>query len=262
MPRAARGRRAARSRLHRRVHAARRQRRVRDLARLVDARWRSSNAVAPGASSASTADVVERMQGGGGRCRLRPTSSASPIGPDDVLRMIRERLAEILEIDEDRDHPRLRLRRRPRRRLARADRAGRGARGGARRAHRRLQHRRRRPRRPAHGARRGRLRHRTGSEPTRGADGRVTSARRRATPRDSTRGSQLALGWTFVDHVAPRPRADPPLVLRGARRSRSRTSASSSSATPCSGFVVTDFVLRRSTRSCPKASWRSCAPRS
>jgi acyl carrier protein len=26
----------------------------------------------------------------------------SPIGPDDVLRMIRERLAEILEIDEDR----------------------------------------------------------------------------------------------------------------------------------------------------------------
>jgi acyl carrier protein len=26
----------------------------------------------------------------------------SPIGPDDVFRMIRERLAEILEIDEDR----------------------------------------------------------------------------------------------------------------------------------------------------------------
>ena len=26
----------------------------------------------------------------------------NPIGPDDVLRMIRERLAEILEIDEDR----------------------------------------------------------------------------------------------------------------------------------------------------------------
>ena len=26
----------------------------------------------------------------------------SPIGPDDVLRMIRERLAEILEIEEDR----------------------------------------------------------------------------------------------------------------------------------------------------------------
>ena len=62
----------------------------------------------------------------------------SPIGPDEVFRMIRERLAEILEIDEDRitldsdfaddlDADSLAL-----------DRAGRGARGGARRAHRRL----------------------------------------------------------------------------------------------------------------------------
>ncbi len=83
----------------------------------------------------------------------------SPIGPDDVLRMIRERLAEILEIEERPHHARLELRRRPRRRLARADRAGRGARGGARRADRRVQHRRRRPRRPPHRARRGRLRH-------------------------------------------------------------------------------------------------------
>ena len=31
----------------------------------------------------------------------------SPIGPDEVLRMIRERLAEILEIDEDAHHARL-----------------------------------------------------------------------------------------------------------------------------------------------------------
>ena len=70
----------------------------------------------------------------------------SPIGPDEVLRMIRERLAEILEIDEGTITLDCEVRRRSRRRLARAHRAGRGARGGARRAHRRVQHRRRRPR--------------------------------------------------------------------------------------------------------------------
>ena len=36
------------------------------------------------------------------RCRLRPTSTHDPIGPDEVFRILRERLAEILEIDEDR----------------------------------------------------------------------------------------------------------------------------------------------------------------
>ena len=52
------------------------------------------------------ADVVAAHAGGGGRCRLRPTSSGGPLGPDEVLALIRERLAEILEIDEARSRAR------------------------------------------------------------------------------------------------------------------------------------------------------------
>ena len=83
----------------------------------------------------------------------------SPIGPDDVFRMIRERLAEILEIDEDRitldsdfaddlDADSLALIE-----LVEALEEELGERTVG------LQHRRRRPRRPPHRARRGRLRH-------------------------------------------------------------------------------------------------------
>ena len=86
----------------------------------------------------------------------------SPIGPDDVFRIIRERLAEILEIDEDRitmdsdfaadlDADSLALIE-----LVEALEEELGERTVG------LQHRRRRPRRPEDRARRGRLRHRTG----------------------------------------------------------------------------------------------------
>ena len=95
------------------------------------------------------------------------------------------------------DHARLDVRRRPQRRLARADRAGRGARGGARRAHRRVLGRRRGPRRPA--------------------------------SRSATRSTTSCSGWE-----GPRPEAaagtmdaDARAVLRGATRLDASASAAS-----------------------------------
>ena len=77
-----------------------------------------------------------------------------------VFELIRDRLADILEIEPARHLRGRKLRRRPRGRLARPDRAGRGPRGGAQRALRRLPDRRRGPRGPEDGARRRRLRRR------------------------------------------------------------------------------------------------------
>ena len=42
--------------------------------------------------------------------------------------------------------------------------------------------------------------------------------------------------------------------------SRTRTSGSSSSVTPCSASSSPTYVYERVPRSCPRASWRSCAP--
>ena len=167
------------------VRAARRRRRVRDLARLVvgarDRRTRSRRArrVRRGRASSSG------MKGGGRRCRLRPTSSAARSAPTTCSRMVREQLAEILEIDDDAITLDSRLRRRPRRRrlalieLVEALEEELGERTVG------LRDRRRRPRRAAHGARRGRLRRCTGSSTGAAADeprprGAVDPAARRA----------------------------------------------------------------------------------
>ena len=83
-----------------------------------------------------------------------------PMDRQQVFELIRDRLADILEVEPGDHHRGRQLRRRPRGRLARADRAGRGPRGGAERALGRLPHRRRRPRGPEDGARRRRLRRR------------------------------------------------------------------------------------------------------
>ena len=82
--------------------------------------------------------------------------------------------------------------------------------------------------------------------------------------------------WT-VDAAAPAPASDrlghrsptcppracarPPFLLRGAPRRRARTSASSSSATPCSAWS-SPTTCSTSTPTCPKASSPSCARRS
>ena len=93
-------------------------------------------------------------------CPPRPTSSRAAWTARQVFELIRDRLADILEIEPSDDHRGRLVRRRPRGRLAGPDRAGRGARGGAGRAHRRLPHRRRGPRGPEDRARRRRLRRR------------------------------------------------------------------------------------------------------
>ena len=61
------------------------ERRVRDLARLVVGAARSCNAIAGRGATACGADVVDAHAGGGRRCRLRPTSTQGPLGPDEVL---------------------------------------------------------------------------------------------------------------------------------------------------------------------------------
>ena len=156
----------------------------------------------------------------------------SPIGPDEVLAPD-PRAAR--RDPRDRRGPRdarCELRRRPRRGLARADRAGRGARGGARRAHRRLQRRRRGPRRPPH----------------RSARPSTTSWRAWAGPpgrpwtRTPSPGSRAPSGGRSATFRNSRVRS---CTVRTARSTPTafRTSASSSSATPCSGMVVTDFTF-------------------
>ena len=84
----------------------------------------------------------------------------TPMDRQQVFELIRDRLADILEIDPARHLRGRKLRRRPRGRLPRPDRAGRGPRGGAQRALGRLPDRRRGPRGPEDGARRRRLRRR------------------------------------------------------------------------------------------------------
>ena len=70
---------------------------------------------------------------------------------------------------------------------------------------------------------------------------------------------QLALGWTFVDHGL----LDRALTHRsycaehGIEESNERLEFLGDSVL---GFVVTTSCTR-STRSCPKVSWPSCAPR-
>ena len=93
-------------------------------------------------------------------CPPRPTSNEDPMDRQQVFELIRDRLADILEIEPSAINEGAELHRRPRGRLAGPHRAGRGPRGGAQRAHRRLPHRRRGPRRPEDGARRRRLRRR------------------------------------------------------------------------------------------------------
>ena len=132
-------------------------------------RWRSpprsgSGAVQPTGRSGSQPSVSTRRPTGHPTERtVVPAETHVEQGPMDrqaVLELIRDRLADILEI-EPTEHQRGRLvRRRPRRRLAGADRAGRGPRGGARRAHRRVPHRGRGPRGPQDRPRRRRLRRR------------------------------------------------------------------------------------------------------
>ena len=172
---AAEGRRAdaaaGRDRLPRSGHgrwcrAARGRRRLRDLPRFVvracdGERDRPRGRLRAGRGRGSP-EAGGRGKGGR-RMPAETHSTHDPISADEVFGMVRSHLAEILEIDDAAHHARLEVRRRPRRRLARADRAGRGARGGARGADRRVLGRRRGPRRPRDGARRGRLRRRSGS---------------------------------------------------------------------------------------------------
>ena len=132
------------------------------------------------------------------------------IARDEIFDIVRDRLADILEIEPDGDHRGSVVRRRPRRRLARPDRAGRGARGGAERAHGRLPHRRRGPRRPEDGPRRGRLRPRPrGQRRLIALD--VTAVRRRGRTSGPGRGDAggdgdvmalvRRLGYRFVDEA-------------------------------------------------------------
>ena len=76
MPALLDGRRAARSRLHRWVHAPRRRRRVRDLARVVE---RAGDEELGGAGRRECVEGNDRRtdERCGGRCRLRPTWSAA-----------------------------------------------------------------------------------------------------------------------------------------------------------------------------------------
>ena len=183
----------------------------------------------------------------------------SPLDRDEVARLVREQLAEILEIDADAITLDARLREdldaddfalhRPRR----------GARGGARRAHGRLHHRRRRPRRAA-----------------------ARSATRSTT---SSRGSRRALvnrGAERIVSIAPleragRARSDARCrtsttrrcstgrsrTARGAPRTAkpSRTSGSSSSATRCSASS-SPTTCSSTSRTCPKGSSPKCGPAS
>ena len=165
----------------------------------------------------------------------------SPIGPDDVFRIIRERLAEILEIDEDRitldsdfaddlDADSLALIE-----LVEALEEELGERTVG------FTHRRRRPRRPEDGPRRGRLRHAPAGhgdaslEPLGAAvprpGTRCTTAARARAGRSSTTRCSTARSRTA--RTAP------------SRASRRRTSGSSSSATPCSGSSSPHFVFER-----------------
>ena len=160
--------RPARSRDHRRRHAARRRRGVHHQPRLVvghghrqrRAAWpgtwcratSSGISPAPCAPSSSAPEPLGRPRSQAHERRItvrsrrpRPDQEndfvpaethveQAPMGRQEVLDLIRDRLADILEIEPDVDQRGRFLRRRPRRRLARPDRAGRGARGGARRA--------------------------------------------------------------------------------------------------------------------------------
>ena len=128
-------------------------------------------------------------------CPQRPTSSRARSTARRSFELIRDRLADILEIEPG-DHQRGRLlRRRPRRRLARAHRAGRGPRGGARRAHGRLPHRGRGPRGPEDRPRRRRLRRRQAGLTPCDAD-RPRRARRRGSATPSPTPTLLALALT------------------------------------------------------------------
>ncbi len=85
-------------------------------------------------------------------------SHLGPVGDDDVERVVRDQLVEILGVDPDTVTLDTAPARRPRRRRLRGDRPRRGRDRRARRTDRRLLDRRRRPRRAAHGPRRGRVR--------------------------------------------------------------------------------------------------------
>ena len=186
----------------------------------------------------------------------------SPIGPDDVFRIVRERLAEILEVDDDRDHARLRLRddldadSLALIELVEALEEELGERTVG------LQHRRRRPRRPAHRARRGRLRRRTGSgagDVSRPGDPMAARAGGAVDPALDARLAARAR----VDVRRPRPaRPRARRTGRGARStaSRSRTSGSSSSATPCSASSSPHYVFERVPAAARGPAGRSCAP--
>ena len=170
--------------------------------------------------------------------------------------MIRERLAEILEIDEDRitldsdfaddlDADSLALIE-----LVEALEEELGERTVG------LQHRRRGPRRPADRARRGRLRRRTGSERRR-PDGRAGT---RCTPTASTRAARSRSAGRFRDARRARPGAGAPVVVRRAPRGRRRTSGSSSSATPCSASSSPTTSTGRYPEHARRASSRRCGP--
>ena len=183
----------------------------------------------------------------------------SPIGPDEVLRMIRERLAEILEIDESRitldskftedlDADSLALIE-----LVEALEEELGERTvGFTFDDEDLA--------DLHSvARRGRLRRR----PARLGDGagrgsRMSPQVARAADPDLDARLQLALGWTFRDHVPARPRAHAPLVLRRTRH-RSVERAARIPRRLGARLRGDHLRVRRSIRSCPKASWPSCA---
>ena len=156
-------------------------------------------------------------------CPPRPTSNRAPLDRQAVFELIRDRLADILEIDPGTITEGAVVRRRPRRRLARADRARRGARGGAGRAHGRLPHRGRRPRGPEDRARRRRLRLRPGWAKVLADQPAIEALRHR-------------IGHEFAGPCPARAGTRPSVVVRGAATPghAPRTSDSSSSATPSS----------------------------
>ena len=157
-----------------------------------------------------------------------------PLDRQEVFELIRDRLADILEIEPVDDQRGRLVRRRPRRRLPGPDRAGRGPRGGAGRAHRRVPHRGRGPRGPEDGARRRRLRRRPRRRGT--ADPRV--------PIPSSTRSPERLGVTLR-----RPRRCW-LGARPTARGAPRTPAYESNerleflGDAVLGLVVTDHVFR------------------
>ena len=203
--------------------------------------------------------VDRRCKGADRRCRLRPTCDREP---DRSRRGVRGSSASTWRRSSRSTTTRITLdsdvRRRPRRRLARAHRAGRGARGGARRAHGRLHDRRRRPRRletvrdavdcviaPARATR------------TVGTD--AARARGAVDPATRCAARSSRSGWTFRDHalLAARSRTARGARSTGVEASNERLEFLGDSVL---GLVVTDYVFEHYPAAARGRARRRCAP--